>query len=372
MLRHLMLITAAWIAVLAFRVFPVSAQVDTAWARIYNGPVDGYDHAYAIAVDRSGNVYVTGHSSSGEANYDYATIKYSPSFLVGYWKFDESTGTVAYDYSGYGNDGTIFGATYVCGKAGNALDFDGEDDNVEIPDAPSLDLTDSLTITMWFKPDSSVSPGFPDFYHLIGKWHGEQNDPQWRTGYIISLNSYATGHLRLGLGFGGGQWSFLPSVKDTWNAGQWYHVAATYNRSLPSGNVKIFIDGTLDSQYDESRPLATNTLSLFINIDPFELWHPGNTYFPGVIDEVKLYGRTLSEDEIGDEFENVFDRGDANGDGIVDVADVVYLVSYLYRNGPTPDPEWVGDCNCDDIIDVADIVYLVSYLYRGGPPPGYP
>jgi hypothetical protein len=65
-----------------------------------------------------------------------------------------------------------------------------------------------------------------------------------------------------------------------------------------------------------------------------------------------------------------FLSGDINGDGIINVEDIVYLVSYLYRGGPAPDPLWVGDCNCDGIVNVGDIVYLVSYLYREGPPPG--
>ena len=62
-------------------------------------------------------------------------------------------------------------------------------------------------------------------------------------------------------------------------------------------------------------------------------------------------------------------RGDANGDGIINVGDIVYLVSYLYKGGPPPDPIWVGDCNCDDIVNVGDVVFLVSYLYKGGPEP---
>ena len=62
-------------------------------------------------------------------------------------------------------------------------------------------------------------------------------------------------------------------------------------------------------------------------------------------------------------------RGDANGDGIVNVGDIVYLVSYLYKAGPEPTPEEAGDVNLDGIINVGDIVYLVSYLYKGGPPP---
>ena len=62
-------------------------------------------------------------------------------------------------------------------------------------------------------------------------------------------------------------------------------------------------------------------------------------------------------------------RGDVNQDEIINVGDIVYLVSYLYKNGPAPNPVWVGDCNCDEIVNVGDIVFLVSYLYRGGPEP---
>lgn len=62
-------------------------------------------------------------------------------------------------------------------------------------------------------------------------------------------------------------------------------------------------------------------------------------------------------------------RGDVNGDEIINVGDIVYLVSYLYKGGPAPNPVWVGDCNCDEIVNVGDIVFLVSYLYRGGPEP---
>lgn len=63
--------------------------------------------------------------------------------------------------------------------------------------------------------------------------------------------------------------------------------------------------------------------------------------------------------------------GDANTDGSVTVADVVYLVNYLFKHGPPPDPLWKGDANgiepCK--VDIADIVYLISYLYKGGNPP---
>ena len=62
--------------------------------------------------------------------------------------------------------------------------------------------------------------------------------------------------------------------------------------------------------------------------------------------------------------------GDPNEDGVTNVGDVVYLVSYLYKAGPSPQPtDCVGDANSDDIVNVGDIVYLVAYLYGGGPAP---
>jgi hypothetical protein len=63
------------------------------------------------------------------------------------------------------------------------------------------------------------------------------------------------------------------------------------------------------------------------------------------------------------------DLGDANADGIVDIGDVVYLISYLYRGGPPPTPPEVGDTNCDGIVDIGDVVRLIGYLYRGELPP---
>jgi len=62
--------------------------------------------------------------------------------------------------------------------------------------------------------------------------------------------------------------------------------------------------------------------------------------------------------------------GDANGDEVIDLGDVLYIVSYLYKGGPTPVPYEAGDCNCDGYLDLEDVLNLVSYLYKGGPAPG--
>jgi len=62
-------------------------------------------------------------------------------------------------------------------------------------------------------------------------------------------------------------------------------------------------------------------------------------------------------------------RGDANRDGRVTVADVVYLVGYLFKGGPAPVPLGAGDANRDGKITVEDCVYLINFLFKGGPPP---
>lgn len=62
-------------------------------------------------------------------------------------------------------------------------------------------------------------------------------------------------------------------------------------------------------------------------------------------------------------------RGDANGDGKTTVSDVVFLVNYLFKGGPSPVPLTAGDANCDTKVTVSDVVYLVNYLFKGGPPP---
>jgi hypothetical protein len=69
-----------------------------------------------------------------------------------------------------------------------------------------------------------------------------------------------------------------------------------------------------------------------------------------------------------------FLRGDVNGDGVINVTDIVYLINYkfLVPPGPPPIPLEAGDVNCDGVINVQDVVYLINYkfLVPPGPPPG--
>jgi hypothetical protein len=61
--------------------------------------------------------------------------------------------------------------------------------------------------------------------------------------------------------------------------------------------------------------------------------------------------------------------GDANNDGKINVADVIFLINYLFIAGPTPDPWAQGDVNCDTLINSGDVVYLINYLFQNGPSP---
>jgi C1A family cysteine protease len=62
----------------------------------------------------------------------------------------------------------------------------------------------------------------------------------------------------------------------------------------------------------------------------------------------------------------LFVPGDVSGDKVVNVGDVVYLVNYLFKGGPAPNPMVSGDVNSDCKVDVGDVVYLVNYLFKGG------
>jgi hypothetical protein len=64
--------------------------------------------------------------------------------------------------------------------------------------------------------------------------------------------------------------------------------------------------------------------------------------------------------------------GDANGDGRINVADAVYLISYIFRDGPMPPVLAACDANGDTNINVGDAIYIINYIFRGGPSPACP
>lgn len=62
--------------------------------------------------------------------------------------------------------------------------------------------------------------------------------------------------------------------------------------------------------------------------------------------------------------------GDADGDGLANITDAVFVIAYIFNNGAEPDPYLAGDANCDGLVNVTDAVYLISYIFNDGPAPG--
>jgi aminopeptidase N len=99
---------------------------------------------------------------------------------------------------------------------------------------------------------------------------------------------------------------------------------------------------------------------------------------PSVVDSfhftVRVTDSAASPDSDSQELYVVIEEGglalgDVNMDGEVNVADAIYLVNYLFAEGPEPIPWESGDVNCDGVVDIADVIYLVNYLFADGPPP---
>jgi hypothetical protein len=61
--------------------------------------------------------------------------------------------------------------------------------------------------------------------------------------------------------------------------------------------------------------------------------------------------------------------GDPTLDGVIDIADVLYLINYLYKAGSAPDPLQAGDVTCDGQVNIDDVIFLINYLYKHGPTP---
>jgi hypothetical protein len=198
--------------------------------------------------------------------------------LVGYWKFDEGAGTVAADSSGQGNNGTLNGNTrWVTGQLGGALDFDGNGDFVEVPHASSLSLTDAITIAAWTNMRANSS--------------GEMA--------IVSKGGWAANDLPYELTETRGDVIFWQFYNDQGRDGcspnspaanEWHHIAGTYDGQI----FKCYIDGVFAEEWAYVGKMPQNTASVTIGKRSRE----AGTFFDGMIDEVAIFDRALSQDEI--------------------------------------------------------------------------
>ena len=196
--------------------------------------------------------------------------------LVGYWKFDEGSGTTAYDSSGNGLDGTLNGdPQWVTGQLGGALDFDG-DDAVEIPHNSLLSITDEITISAWTYMRANASGEMS----IVSKGGWAANDLPYELtetpGGVIYWQFYDDG----------GRDTCAP---DSPPVDEWHHIAATYD-----GNIfKCYIDGVLADEWAYAGTMPENTASVTIGQRS-----RGGTYFNGMIDEVRIYDVALTAEEV--------------------------------------------------------------------------
>jgi hypothetical protein len=181
---------------------------------------------------------------------------------------------VAGDGSGCGNAGPSEGGTWTTsGKFGNALSFDGQNDWVVIADAVSLDLTTGMTLEAWVFPIIPLTSWISVIDKDIDRYYLMANAPPNGT----------------------------PSIGGTWASGNhnttapspvplnaWTHLACTFDGTT----ARLFVNGTEVASRPETTPITTSDEPVHIGGNFYGEW------FPGRIDEVRIYNRALTEAEI--------------------------------------------------------------------------
>ena len=201
---------------------------------------------------------------------------YNNSGLVGYWSFDEGTGTTARDLSGGGNTGTLINnPTWVEGRVGRALSFDGVDDFVLIPGSTSLDTPSALTVEAWIK-DLSTSNN-----HSLNKDEGGTNrvwivrrEDDTRVNWHV-WNSAGTFQI------------LVPA--NSWTMGEWFHIICT--AEVIDGNIKmkVYFNGQM-----KGTNIFPGTAIRVITAQGIRL----SLSKRQKLDEVRIHNRALSAAEV--------------------------------------------------------------------------
>jgi len=202
--------------------------------------------------------------------------------------------------------------------------------------------------------------------------------------------------------------SFIPVTDIAFHAATRTLVAGTYGRSMYKMviNCSSGPDADEDNVYDacDNCPGVSNTSQADADFDDIgdvcdncdEIYNPGqgDADSDGIGDACDICPYDADNDVDGDgicgDVDNCPDRynpdqvdsdgdaigdaceficGDADGSQAVNILDVTYLINYLYRGGPTPEPEISGDVDGSGGINILDGTYLINYLYRDGPEP---
>ncbi|MFQ5492567.1 MAG: DUF2341 domain-containing protein [Candidatus Dojkabacteria bacterium] len=251
---------------------------------------------------------------------------------------DEKSGTTATDSSGNGNNGTLNGfmtdSDWVHGKVGNALDFDGVDDFVEVANESYFDQTTTLTVAGWvYLSDSSRSS-------FASKGTGASADGGWSWDY----GGFNAGQVEFGVN--GGSLIYM-TVGAAMSINEWHYVVGVFDSSL-SGNsrLSLYIDGVKQTgTYTNSGTFTTitpNNNSVMVGSKD------GAIRFTGKIDKVRVWDRALTAREAAIEYNGgkpvgwwKMDRGEGN---------TAYDYSGNGNNGTltnmAPASDWLGSQSC--------------------------
>jgi hypothetical protein len=195
---------------------------------------------------------------------------------VAAYGFEEPSGTQVVDASGYGNHGTISGATRVTtSQFGKVLSFNGSNNWVTVNDKSSLDLTTGMTVEAWVYPTSISGWRTVTIKEQTGSasYWLYANDNGNRPANVVNI---------------GGSTKQLSAGSQV-RTNTWTHLASTYDGSTQ----KLYVNGALVGSRPQTGAIALSNGALRIGGN--SVW---GEYFRGYIDEVRVYNRALTQTEI--------------------------------------------------------------------------
>jgi hypothetical protein len=196
--------------------------------------------------------------------------------LVAWWMLDDASGIGAFDSSGYGNHGTLYGGlTWGPGKLNGALSFNGEADSlVDCGNPDSLNITDAITLTAWVNTNdagnSADSPYITKGNDSYALRHTTGNDIGF---FIYDVQLY----------------SAASSVSSSFN-GVWHHLAGTYD----GAEMVLYVDGESMATTEHAGSIAVSAFNVSMGSDTQQTW----MWYNGSLDDVRIYNRALAADEI--------------------------------------------------------------------------
>ena len=248
-----------------------------------------YNHATSTKQNYSGDVVIMAGTGSSLASV-LATDAIPG--LVAHWKMDENTGTTTLaDASGLSNNATTVAGdpAFVSGVEGNAMSLNGTSQYATVPDANSLDITNAITMTAWFRCDQTANTT----QRILAKTIMRQGTTiTGIDGYELSLSSAGKVFVRFNQQTNSDVYRLNSNASYPLNGSAWMHVAATYDGAY----IRIYINGILDATgANQIFTIASNNLPLVIGRQDDPSFY---TYFKGALDEVRIYNRALSLSEI--------------------------------------------------------------------------